>query len=522
MALSGFSGGYSNSLSALEKGRWSRANCQLFQYAAEAARRPALGARSQGLQAWIERLNQSELPALAGVVQDLQRLTQEQHASVQQLADVLLRDAALTSKVLRVGNSSYYNPSQEVIKTITRAIVMIGFDNVRLISLSVSLIDGLLDRAPRHQLQELLARSFHAAVQARNVSGYVIPRHEEEVFIAALLFNVGELAFWGCGGEQADELAAMLAQPGVKAEEAVQQVLGTSFRQLTLGLTKSWNLGELISLAHSAASSSDAGVRSVLLGVRISEAALEGWGSPRMSGLISEYAAFTGVTEEDALRLILASADEAVEVASTFGADRLCRLIPSTDPEQIQLQQSQHQASLLQPNLLKMQQALQDLGLMAMRGGDVGLILQTLLDGLHHGAGLERVMVAVLADRQTCFRVRGAIGVGTQKWAEEFLLPAEQPEQPHIFSYALRQRQSLWMGVPASYNLEDLVTQPIRQWLGKGMFFIAPLMAGTHEIGVLYADCRISGRALKHEQFVAFQRFTQLVGRCLAALSRRS
>jgi hypothetical protein len=64
-----------------------------------------LSERSHGLQSWIDRLNQAELPALAAVVQDLQRLAQQDSASVQQLADVLLRDAALTSKVLRVGNS---------------------------------------------------------------------------------------------------------------------------------------------------------------------------------------------------------------------------------------------------------------------------------------------------------------------------------------------------------------------------------------------------------------------------------
>ena len=69
-----------------------------------------LSERSHGLQSWIDRLNQAELPALAAVVQDLQRLAQQDSASVQQLADVLLRDAALTSKVLRVGNSVYYNP----------------------------------------------------------------------------------------------------------------------------------------------------------------------------------------------------------------------------------------------------------------------------------------------------------------------------------------------------------------------------------------------------------------------------
>src|SRR3546814_1539898 len=72
---------------------------------------------------------------------------------------------------------------------------MIGFENGRLISLSVTLIDSLLARAPREQLLALLARSFHAAVQARNIAGYVLSRHEEEVFIAALLFDLGELAF---------------------------------------------------------------------------------------------------------------------------------------------------------------------------------------------------------------------------------------------------------------------------------------------------------------------------------------
>ena len=480
-----------------------------------------MGTHSHGLQSWIDRLNQAELPALAAVVQDLHRLAQQDKSSVQQLADVLLRDASLTSKVLRIGNSVYYNPSQEAIKTISRAIMMIGFDNVRLIGMSVALIDGLLVRAPREQLQELLARSFHAAVQARNIAGYVLAKHQEEVFIAALLFHLGELAFWGCGGDQADELATALEQPGVNVDEAVQQVLGTSFRQLTQGLVKSWNLGDIVSQAHSSANRNDPTVFSVNLGARISQAALEGWDSAAMESLIEEMANFIGVTPEEALQQVFASAEEAVKVATTFGASKLCKLIPNTDPEQIRQQQEQRRARLLQPNLLTLQQALQDLGMMATRRGDVAQILDTLLDGLHRGAGLERVMLVVLADGHSCFRTKRVVGEGSQGWLSDFVLPVDQPEQPHIFSYVLRNRESLWMGVPASYNLAELVTQPIRKSLGQGMFFIAPLLAGTREIGVVYADNRVSGRALKHEQFVAFQRFAQMTGRCLEALSKR-
>src|SRR3546814_284515 len=133
-----------------------------------------------------------------------------------------------------------------------------------------------------------------------------------------------------------------------------------------------------------------------------------------MTSLTRAVAEFTGVDEAEALQQILASADETVQVATTFGASRLGRLIPSTDPEQIRLQQAQRQAALLQPDLLLMQQALQDLGLMASGGGDATLILDTLLKGLHRGVGLERVMVAVLADQQTRFKVRCAVGEGTE------------------------------------------------------------------------------------------------------------
>lgn len=474
-----------------------------------------------GLQSWIDRFNQAELPALAAVVQDLHRLTLGHTSSVQQLADVLLRDAALTSKVLRISNSVYYNPSQEPIRTISRAIVLIGFDNVRQIGLSVSLIDGLLARSSREQLAELLAQSFHAAVQARNIAGYVLSRSDEEVFIAALLHNVGELAFWGCAGETADELASALAQPGIDADDVVMDLLGTSFRQMSLALVKSWNLGDTVSLALQASSQHDPAVKAVTLGAKISQAALEGWDSATMESLVGQLASFIGVTPQEAMQQVLASADETVKMAATFGASQLCKLIPNTDPEQIRLQQEQRKARLLQPNLLTLQQALQDLGLMVSKRADLGLVLDTLFKGLHQGAGLERIMLVVLADGQSCFRCKRVIGEGTAGWAHDFILPVEQTAQPHIFSYALSNKEALWMGVPASYNLNELVTQPIRQRLGQGMFFIAPLLAGTREIGLLYADSRVSGRALKHEQFVAFQRFTQLTGRCLEAMSKR-
>lgn len=164
---------------------------------------------------------------------------------------------------------------------------------------------------------------------------------------------------------------------------------------------------------------------------------------------------------------------------------------------------------LLQPDLLVLQQALQDLGMMVNLSGAMSVwssIRCSGQPGRRPGTGDARG-AGRWADPVGAKR---AVGEGTERWLAEFQLPAKQAEQPHIFSYALRNREAIWMGVPASYNLAELVTLPMRQLLGQGMSFIAPLLAGTREIGVLYADSRLSGRALKHEQFAAFQRFTQL------------
>lgn len=475
-----------------------------------------------GLDAWLQHFSDAELPALASVARNLQQLADHHdQVTVQQMAGVLLHDAALTSKVLRIANSTYYNPSQEPIRTLTRAIVLIGFENVRQIALSVGLIDTLLSKSTRDQLVHLLAQSFHAAVQARNIAGYMLSRHQEEVFIAALLYHLGELAFWGCGGKQADAFADAISEPGADPEQVARRMLGLTFRQLSVALARSWGLGEGNSPSLNSSGQAEMASRATLLGVRISEIAPDGWDGEAMQKLIKDVAQFTGITTEDAFRQVLSSADEAVEVARTYGASKLCDLIPSTDPEQIRAQQEARRARLLQPDLTLLQHGLQELGLLASLHPDINIVLDTLMKGLHSGAGLERVMVALLADNQTTFRARRVAGEKTDEWLREFAIPAEMQNPTHIFGYALRNRETLWMGVPASLGLQDLVTPTLRPFLGAGMFFVAPLMAGKRDIGILYADNRVSGRALKNEQFMAFQRYAQATCRCLDAMGRR-
>lgn len=494
--------------------------------------------KTHGLRSWMDQLNKAELSAMAVVVHDLLRLSQSATASVRQLADVLMRDASLTSKVLRVSNSVYCNPGREVVRTISRAVVVVGFDQVRMIGLSVSLLDGLLRDSPREQLQSLLARSFHGAVQARNLAQHISQQQKEEVFIATLLLNLGELAFWSHGGKQAEELASALAEPDADREKVVKRVLGTGFEQLTIGLLKSWNMGEIGQLIQASQSQRGPAALAVALGSELADAvASHGWTSAQVQELIAPVAGLIGVEPEQAWQQLVASGDEAVRVAGTCANSDLKAWIPRTDDLPLDLSallQADHSTPpapsattllsepaepLLQPDLELLKLSLQNLRLMARTAVDVESALSTVMQAVHRGAGFERVMLAVLAERQTRFKARKVAGKGSQQWLENFNL-TNLDASPQLFSHALQQREMLYFGPQSKERLGSLMTEPLLELIGSGPCVVAPVWAGTRQVGVLYADMRLSGREPAELQLSAFGKAAELAGLALQRLSQ--
>ena len=120
----------------------------------------------RGLDAWILILSELDLPTLDAVVKEICELSEDDKCRADDLTTIILRDADLTSKVLKIANSVHYNPSLTPIKTVSRAVVQLGFDNLRNITLTTTLINNFLKGKPKSLLIKSLARSFHAAVGA--------------------------------------------------------------------------------------------------------------------------------------------------------------------------------------------------------------------------------------------------------------------------------------------------------------------------------------------------------------------
>ena len=75
------------------------------------------GADPTSLSGWIKRLSDSGMPVFAHTAGDISRVSDSEESSAAELARVVLQDAAMTAKLLRVANSPIFNPVGKSIST---------------------------------------------------------------------------------------------------------------------------------------------------------------------------------------------------------------------------------------------------------------------------------------------------------------------------------------------------------------------------------------------------------------------
>ncbi len=474
---------------------------------------------TKGYEAWMERLSSSEAVALGTTIRELNELTASDETSVNQLAAVIMRDPALTSKVLRTANSAYFNPSGKAISTISRGIFQLGFSTIRSICLTAIMLETLLKEHPRERLLEVLAQSFHAAVQARNLCENLPAEAREEVFVAALLYRVGELLIWASPHREVDGYQRLYQES--QDNRVIEEQLGVKFQRLTQGLAEQWRLGEVLNAALHPGSKAPRKVAAVILGERISTTVRQGMRSTEMQTLLKKLAGVTETSEADVKQKVLDGIEEASQLTETFGGRQLGPLIagkmaPVDDEDDADLVKQS-----LEPDPRVQLRILQDITLMMQQKLDTNMLFQMVIEGLHRGVGFERVALAIFDQKRTQVRAKFILGERTQDWRERFRLPFERTPD-NLLQQVIVRGEPCWLGHPSFADLERLRTREFNAVVGRGEFCIAPIVVDHKEVGFLYGDLRVSGRPMTAEYVAGFNHFLQQARLCLIMLARHA
>jgi len=456
----------------------------------------------QTLEQWTGILCDQEMPIFSNTAQKVYSSLDSTKKGAMDLSSIILQDPNLTAKLLKVSNSALYNPSRQKMSTISRAFVILGTKVVRELTVACSFFESIISPENKYQANKEIASAIHAAVQAKEIAIACNDKSPEEVFIAALLNNIGAIAFWCFGGKQCQYITELLQSGNYSSEEAEKQVLGFTLTDLGKSISKAWNLGGLIEEAIIHPTSSKTRPKIVHLAKEITQAISDdGWESEAMKSCLVKLEKMTGKEATVTTKQLKKNSQSAVEIACKFGAHDASQFIktdadtdtpiaPSTeivDKKQIQLH------------------ILQDIAQHISGSINLNLLLEMVVEGIHRGLGMDRSVFFILSpDKKT---LNEKLAFGWLKSVNQQKLRFEISNLPNnLFFKAIHSKTGVWAHPEKD---EILFTPNVINHIGKSECFLLPVLSDNKPIGLIYSDRSNNNNPLTAEDFSVAKHFSQ-------------
>lgn len=192
-----------------------------------------------------------DFPAMAPHISELSTKSSREDTSARQLANVILRDYGLTTKLLKLVNSPFYGQYKGRVTTVSRAVVILGFEEVRQMALSLMMFEQLqtTDGKTASDLRDSTMGALMTGLVAKGVARQVGAVDTEEAFVCGMLRGLGKLLVIFYLPEKARRIRALMEKQGRTEEDASAKVLGISFRQLGQLMARKWDLPDQIQKA---------------------------------------------------------------------------------------------------------------------------------------------------------------------------------------------------------------------------------------------------------------------------------
>ena len=192
--------------------------------------------------ALVQRLrDKGQLPALDANITDICKLAQAPQTSTIDLASVILRDCSLTSSVIASANSALYHPS-EPIKTVSTAILVMGFETVKNISMGLGILKQISHCAKDRNLYRLFACSYFTGLLAMAIGQKSGHESLEELRVAGVLSELPRLILANAFPQEYTQMQQRVLRERISLTAACQETFGAGYDDLTQEISRYWSM----------------------------------------------------------------------------------------------------------------------------------------------------------------------------------------------------------------------------------------------------------------------------------------
>ena len=194
------------------------------------------------------------LPTVSSVAAKVNELLNSPTSNAQDFDDVISQDPALTAKLLKLVNSAFYGLSYKV-ESISRAVSVVGFKQIRELVTSIAVIDAFKDFDDEVlNMKKFWEHSLGCGVAARVLAIYKRVPNPELFFTAGLLHDVGKLIILSHSPADYGKVLEINNRNGHLGYDAEKEIFGFDHGEVGAELCRRWNhpdaLQEAVSFHH--------------------------------------------------------------------------------------------------------------------------------------------------------------------------------------------------------------------------------------------------------------------------------
>lgn len=447
-----------------------------------------------------------DFPAFSQHVREINQLASEADSrSANELANVILRDYALTQKLLKLINTPSYFQFSGQVHTVTRAVVILGFSRVRAAALSILLFEHFQERGNSDETLGQMLCSLFGGLISRELMQQLDSERAEEAFLAGLLHDLGRLLVIYYLPEDHARIRQRTEETQRDEEAVALDELGMSYATLGYHISEEWGFPREIARILKPSNERQLDERALLL-KRISrmanmlagEMALQD-GPKDLQSLLADQAKHIGVESE--------SLEEALDLAQK-DIETYIRLIPmqasarqlimrlTQPPSARQVEEMVAEAAALEADYAAEQerrrqilrQGMNEISEALMGPYELGDLLVGMLETLYVGLGMQRVLLFLHNPRQQQLVPRLGFGEDVETLIEQLRVNLNLPS---LFSEALQEKRD--MALDDLRDHSHLLPVWHLQQLSSRYCGFFPLIVQGRSLGLLYLDSADKG-----------------------------
>ena len=482
-----------------------------------------MGLYRRTTEQWVEVIADQELPAITSIARLLDGFANDDVSSIPKLSKAVLHDQSLSSCLLKVANSIQHM-SHNKVTTVSRACVVLGIQSVKNICLTSKLIEGMLNNeALSPDIYEKLTRQMASAFFSGLLARMMVPSYnedtQEEVYLAAMLYRIGETAFWCSGKEACEAVIEYSDLSQLEFEQKCSDIIGTKFSDITKGLAKQWSLGTLLEKSLDSPESRTIEMKIIYLSDKLShfidappETALE------FNSVLDEICELKGITQNQLKAAIEQTREKAKELLSSYGAAYLGELlkpIPTIDDFQPRMTSAQAERQTKERAQLESLMALTQL---SKTSKDFNEYIELILKSMSQIFGFQRSVF--LMQTQDKKHVKARISINEDGHDENYKTQLALTETENILAYIIQKGEPVLINDYREVKWRNYISLEVEKLINEGVICLAPVKINHNVIGVIAGQNFNKRDKIRSEEFTQFCFLVEHLNMCLSMITR--